>query len=95
MKYPRASGALRQAPDPMLKRTRFARKMLLRTIGNLGLSRSGPPWSNPRSAPDFIQIHATFNNFKYVQRKCYTYYLAKIMQLVTAFFPTGNSEPEK
>ena len=38
MKYPRASGALRWAPDPMLKRARFAHTMLLHTIGNLGLS---------------------------------------------------------
>ena len=43
MKYPRASGALRQAPDPMLKRARFACTTLLCTVGNLGLSRSGPP----------------------------------------------------
>ena len=51
MKYPRASRALRQAPDPMLKRACFARTMLLRTIGNLGLSRSGlppiKPWIRP------------------------------------------------
>ena len=51
MKYPRASGALRRAPDPTLKRARFARRMLLRTVGNLGLSRSGPPriksWIRP------------------------------------------------
>ena len=53
MKYPRATGALRQAPDPMLKRARFAHTMLLHTVGNLGLSRSGgSPWSNPGSAPD-------------------------------------------
>ena len=51
MKYPRASGVLRQAPDPMLKRAHFTRMTLLRTIGNLGLSRSGPPQSNPGSAP--------------------------------------------
>ena len=43
MKYPRASGALRRAPDPTLKRARLAHTMLLRTIGNLGLSRSGAP----------------------------------------------------
>ena len=43
MKYPRASGALRWALDPMLKRARFTRTMLLRTVGNLGLLRSGPP----------------------------------------------------
>ena len=43
MKYPRASGALRQAPDPTLKRARFARSTLLHTVGNLGLSRSGAP----------------------------------------------------
>ena len=54
MKYPRASGALRWAPDPTLKRAHFARTMLLRTVGNLGLSRSGPPRSNPGSAPDYI-----------------------------------------
>ena len=48
MKYPRASGA----PDPTLKRARFAHMTLLHTIGNLGLSRSGPPpRSNPGSAP--------------------------------------------
>ena len=51
MKYPRASGALRWALDPKLKRARFAHMMLLRTIGNLGLSRSGPPliksWIRP------------------------------------------------
>ena len=51
MKYPRASGALRLAPDPMLKRAHFARTTLLHTIGNLGLSRSGPPliksWIRP------------------------------------------------
>ena len=41
MKYPRASGALRWAPDPTLKRACFARMTLLRTVGNLGLSRSG------------------------------------------------------
>ena len=52
MKYPRASGALRRAPDPMLKRACFACMMLLHTIGNLGLSQSGPPpRSNPGSAP--------------------------------------------
>ena len=43
MKYPRASGALRWAPDPTLKRARFTRTMLLCTVGNLGLSRSGAP----------------------------------------------------
>ena len=43
MKYPRASGALRRAPDPTLKRVRFARTMLLCTVGNLGLSWSGAP----------------------------------------------------
>ena len=43
MKYPRASRALRWALDPMLKRARFARTTLLRTVGNLGLSRSGAP----------------------------------------------------
>ena len=52
MKYPRASRALRQAPDPTLKRARFARTMLLHTVGNLGLSRSGGPlpvksWIHP------------------------------------------------
>ena len=51
MKYPRASGALRQAPDPKLKRAHFACMMLLFTIGNLVLSRSGPPliksWIRP------------------------------------------------
>ena len=39
MKYPRASGALRWAPDPMLKRACFARMTLLHTVSNLGLSR--------------------------------------------------------
>ena len=54
MKYPRASRALRRAPDPMLKRARFARTVLLPTVGNLGLSWSGaPPWSNPGSAPGY------------------------------------------
>ena len=43
MKYPRASGALRQAPDPMLKKARFARMTLLCTVGNLSLSQSGAP----------------------------------------------------
>ena len=43
MKYPRASGALSQAPDPMLKRVHFAHMMLLHTVSNLGLSRSGIP----------------------------------------------------
>ena len=51
MKYPRASRALRQAPDPTLKPARFTGTMLLHTIGNLGLSRSGPPpiksWIRP------------------------------------------------
>ena len=53
MKYPRASGALRWALDPTLKRAHFACTTLLHTIGNLGLSRSGPPpRSNPGSAPE-------------------------------------------
>ena len=43
MKYPRASRALRQAPDPTLKGASFARMTLLHTIGNLHLSRSGAP----------------------------------------------------
>ena len=45
MKYPRASGALRWAPDPMLKRAYFAHMTLLCTVSNVGLSRSGacPP----------------------------------------------------
>ena len=43
MKYPRASGTLRQAPDPTLKRACFTHTTLLRTVSNLGLSRSGPP----------------------------------------------------
>ena len=43
MKYPRASRALRWAPDPTLKRAHFTHMMLLCTVGNLGLSRSGPP----------------------------------------------------
>ena len=43
MKYPRASRALRRAPDPTLKRARFAHTTLLHTIGNLGLSRSWAP----------------------------------------------------
>ena len=51
MKYPRASRALRQALDPTLKRACLARMMLLCTISNLGLSRSGTPQSNPGFAP--------------------------------------------
>ena len=43
MKYPRASRALRRAPDPTLKRAHFTCMTLLRTIGNLSLSRSGLP----------------------------------------------------
>ena len=45
MKYPRASGVLRWAPDPMLKGAHFACTTLLCTVGNLSLSRSGllPP----------------------------------------------------
>ena len=43
MKYPRASRALRWAPDPTLKRAHFAHTTLLHTIGNLGLSRSEAP----------------------------------------------------
>ena len=43
MKYPRASGALRWAPDPMLKRAHFTHTTLLHTVSNLHLSRSGPP----------------------------------------------------
>ena len=43
MKYPRASRALRWALDPTLKRAHFACTTLLRTIGNLGLLRSGAP----------------------------------------------------
>ena len=43
MKYPRASRALRQSPDPTLKRARFTHMTLLCTISNLGLSQSGVP----------------------------------------------------
>ena len=56
MKYLRASGALRWAPDLMLKRAHFACMMLLHTIGNLGLSPSEAPpliksWIRPCSSP--------------------------------------------
>ena len=57
LKYPKASGALRQAPDPTPKRAHFTRTMLLHMVNNLGLSRSGPPRSNPGSAP------ATYKSF--------------------------------
>ena len=73
MKYPRASRALRQAPDPMLKRAHFTHTTLLRTIGNLGLSRSGPlppikswirPWTHRQTTNDnYYGIWKQFNQF--------------------------------
>ena len=63
MKYPRASGTLRQAPDPTLKRACFARTTMLRTLSNLGLSRSGAPKSNPGSAPETVNNNIIFVMF--------------------------------
>ena len=59
MKYPRASGALRWDPDPTLKRAHFTRTMLLCTIGNLGLSRSGPPPDQILDPPLGVEQHHT------------------------------------
>ena len=80
MKYPRASRALRWAPDPTLKRAHFTHMILLCTISNLGLSRSGPPppiksWIRPcgngidsnirwRTLSNFIYFHLIVMNEK-------------------------------
>ena len=70
LKYPRASGALRRAPDPMPKRARFAHTMLLCTISNLGLSQSGPPliksWIPPPPVVSFIAYSLYIMSNKYI-----------------------------
>ena len=43
MKTPKASGALRWAPDPMPRYARFARPTLLRYVGKIGRTRTGAP----------------------------------------------------
>ena len=43
MKTPKASGALRWAPDPMPRYARFARPTPLHYVGNIGRTRAGAP----------------------------------------------------
>ena len=43
MKTPKASGALRRAPDPMPKYARFARPTPLRYVGKIGRTQAGDP----------------------------------------------------
>ena len=43
MKTPKASGALRQAPDPMPRYARFAHLTPLCYVGKIGRTRAGPP----------------------------------------------------
>ena len=53
MKTPKASGALRQAPDPTPRYARFTHPTPLRCISKIGWTRAGaPPWPNPGSATD-------------------------------------------
>ena len=63
MKYPRASGALRQAPDPTLKRARFTHVTLLHTVSNLGLSRSGAPPDQILDLPLIILLPGACGNY--------------------------------
>ena len=43
MKTPKASQALRRAPDPMPRYARFAHPTLLRYVSKIGLTRAGAP----------------------------------------------------
>ena len=43
MKTPKASGALRRAPDPMPKYARFTHPTSLRYVGKIGRTRAGAP----------------------------------------------------
>ena len=43
MKTPKASGALRRAPDPMPRYARFAHPTPLHYLGKIGRTRAGPP----------------------------------------------------
>ena len=53
MKTPKASGALRWAPDPMPRYARLACPTPLRYIGKIGRTRAGAaPRPNPGSATE-------------------------------------------
>ena len=43
MKTPKASGALRRAPDPTPRYAHFAHPTLLCYVGKIGWTRAGPP----------------------------------------------------
>ena len=43
MKTPKASGALRRAPDPMPRYAHFTRLTPLRYVGKIGQTRAGAP----------------------------------------------------
>ena len=55
MKTQKASGALRQAPDPMPTYAHFAHTTLLYHIGKIGQTRAGPLWPNPGSATEKVK----------------------------------------
>ena len=86
MKYPRASGALRRAPDHMLKRAHFTRTTLLCTVSNLGLSRS-------RAPPDQILDPPRYPGTKPQHWQIWWAFSPKSARVIGPHPPNGSTPP--